>query len=105
MALALPLDEDELLEDEELDEDELLLDELDEDELDVEELLVLALEELLVLEELLLDEELLDVLPPQAANNNRATDAGIKERIMMDSRVGLCWFYQNSCKRLPNREG
>jgi hypothetical protein len=98
LALALPLDEDELLEDEELDEDELLeelvLDEL-EDELDVEELLlellVLVLDELL-LEELLLDDELVDVLPPQAANNNRATDAGIKERIMVDSRVDFAGF-------------
>lgn len=104
MALGLPLEleEDELEDEDELLE-ELVLDELEDDELDVDELLLD--EELLVLEELLLDEELLDVLPPQAANNNRATDAGIKERIMVDSRVGLCWFYQNFCKRLPNREG
>jgi hypothetical protein len=89
--LGLPLD-DELLE---LDEDELLeevLDELEEEEeLDVEELLlellVLALEELLVLEELLL--ELVEEVPPHAANNNKAMDAGIKDRIM--GGFPCCW--------------
>lgn len=91
MALGLPLDDELLLDEEELLE-ELVLDELDE-ELDEEdallELLVLALEELLVLDELLLEEELVDEVPPQAANNNMAMDAGNKDRIM--GRFPCCW--------------